>query len=180
MKIGFALLAGMLLSAIGGLGPPSPFQQPRTTIAGETVQLDAGRRETVQRFSLCCKVIPFGENLIVQNKNLAAGRELGGMVYFENGKVSGLASDRSWSAEKAPYDTALAFYRLVEERSHGDLTKTTVYAHSREATNASSKYVMLQFADGRRIRLEITHLDSGADISQQVVVSECVGSCVDW
>jgi hypothetical protein len=42
------------------------------------------------------------------------------MIYFLNGKVSGVASDRSWSADGSSYDIALALYRLVDARTHSE------------------------------------------------------------
>jgi len=102
------------------------------------------------------------------------------MLYFENDKLSGIASDRSWNAELASYDTALAFYRVIDERARGTTVQARVYAYGREGSNGGTKAVVLQFADGRRTKLEAMSLDPGSDINQQVTVSECVGNCSDW
>lgn len=171
-----AFLGLLLLTAFGN----TQSAQPGTTVGGELLRLDMGRQEVLSRFSSCCVTTPLGSTQVIVQSKKSMSYELGGIVYFEHGKVSGLASDRSWSSGEAPYATALPLYRLVNERTHGTPTMARVYAYSRVASNASSKFVMIQFEDGRRIRLEMTHLDPGADVSQQTVISECVGNCADW
>jgi hypothetical protein len=179
MKCTLALVGILFSTAALEFGSPQS-EQRGTTVAGEMVQLRMNRQEAAKKFSLCCKTIPLGDNAIIVQNLKNSSHELGGMVYFDHDFVGGVAADRSWSSEAAPYETALAFYRLVDQRTHGTPTRATIYAYSREADNASIKYVVLQFPDGQRIRFEMTHLDPGADISQQVAVSECVGACVDW
>jgi len=168
----------------------SQLQQPGTTVAGEMLHLDMGRQEALKQLAACCKIMPLGDNeIIVQNRKLVS-HELGGAVYFEHAKVAGLAADRDFTTEESSYETGLTFYRLVDQMAKSKWTRggviggaastATIQAYSVEAANGSSKYVVVEFPDGRSIRLEIDHPDPGAEISQQTVVSECVGNCADW
>lgn len=60
--------------------------------------------------------------------------------------------------------------------------QVTVWANSLETTNATTKYLVMEFTEGRRIRFEIVNPKPGTqpEVAQQVALSECLGNCVDW
>ena len=95
-------------------------------------------------------------------------------------RISGIAADSDTSFHPESYETALAFYRLVDGVTHGESAKVTVSTYSVEASNGTGKYVVLQFETGRRIRLQMVNPDPSQHVAQQVTVSECVGNCTDW
>lgn len=154
------------------------LQEPELSIGGEVLRLNMDKAEVLKKLSGCCNSTSFGATAaIVMPKENASSEELGGEVYFERGKLSGIAADRDWNPEPASHRTALALYRLVDKMAHGKPARMTIYAYSRDMSNGEMKSVVMQFADGRRIKIEIQDRDSGP---HQVIVSECVGACVDW
>ena len=168
-----------ILLALTAVCVGQQLQQPGVSVGGEVLRLNIERQEALKRLSSCCKTVPFGNDAVIvtDKKDI---NQVFGTIYFEDGRVSGIAADKNWSPEPASYETALAFYRLVDQIAHGGPAKVTVSTYSQEATNATSKGVIMLFSTGRRIRIEIVNLDPGQHAGQQVTVSECVGNCVDW
>lgn len=169
-------LATLLLFTSSYAGPQLP--QPGISLGRVGLQLDMAKQEALKKLSMCCKTISLGGAAVIVTDKADINRGLG-TVYFADSKVSGIAADAGWSPEAASYETALALYRLVEERTHDSPARMTVYAYSRDMSSATNKYVVMQFADGRRIRIEIANRISAPNHTQ-VVVSKCVGNCSDW
>src|ERR1022692_4093352 len=150
--------------------------EPGVSVGSEVLHLKMERQEALKKLSSCCKTVPFGNAAVIVTDKKDINRSFG-VVYFEDGKVSGIAADKAWSPEPASYDTALAFYRLVEQSAHGSPSQVTLYTYSQELSNGTSKWVVMRFATGRRIRVEIMNPDPGLHIAPQVAVSECLGNC---
>jgi hypothetical protein len=162
-------------------------QQPGTEIAGEMIRLGMSKTAVLMALSNCCKPVPLGETeLIVPARDISSGVLFGGKVYLERGKVTGIAPDRDWSAERASHDTALAFYDLFRKNGMAGprvkYAEVKMWAYSVDMKNATAKYLVMQFAEGRSIRFEIVNPIPGTqpEAHQQVVLSECIGSCADW
>src|SRR5664279_2623568 len=154
-------------------------QQPGVSVGGAALHLNMERQEALKKLSLCCQTVPFGNAAVIVSDKRNVNRSFG-VVYFDQGKVSGIAADRDTSFKPPSYQTALAFYRLVDGFAHGEPAQVTVYAYSLEGSNGTGKYVVMRFADGRRIQFQLVNPDPSEHVSQQVSVSECVGNCVDW
>ena len=67
-------------------------------MGGEVLRLNIGRQEALKRLSSCCRTVPFGNDAVIvtDKKDINQGF---GTVYFEDGKVSGIAADKNWSPE---------------------------------------------------------------------------------
>ena len=109
------------------------------------------KQEALKKLSVCCKTVPFGDAAVIISDKRNINRGFG-MVYFDHGKVSGIAADKDTSFKPASYETASAFYQLVDEMSHGEPANVTVYAYSFIAFNGTGKYLVISFSNGRRIR----------------------------
>jgi hypothetical protein len=165
---------------LAGFYAGSQLQQPRLSVGAEVLQLDMSKKEALSKLSACCKAIPLGSTAVIITEKNNINRGLG-MVYFYGDKVDGIAADKDWSPEPASYETALAFYRLVDELTHGSPAKVTLYSSSREMSDGSGKAVTVM-QGARRIRIELSTADpSEKSLAHQgVTVSECVGACTDW
>jgi hypothetical protein len=180
MRISVRMLALLIFTAI--LCWPQSAQ-PGTEIGGEMIRLGMNRERVSKILSGCCNPVPFGDgNIFVRAREGSSPVVFGGTVYFgRDGKVSGIAADRYWSPEQESSDPALAFYRLVDSISHGKPAQVTIYTRSLEFSNGTTKFVVIEFGDGRRVRFEIVNPDEpGANLPQQMALSECLGNCADW
>jgi hypothetical protein len=117
MKIESKGLAILLLLFTASYAGPQ-LQQPRMSLGGVGLELDMPKQEALKKLSLCCKPISLGDAAVIVTDKADINRGFG-MVYFADSKVSGIAADTEWSPEPSSYETALAFYRLVDERTHG-------------------------------------------------------------
>jgi hypothetical protein len=169
-----------VFSLLAGLYAGSQLQQPGLSVGGVVLQLDMSKQEALETLSACCKAVPLGKAAVIITERNDVNRGLG-MVYFYGDKVDGIAADRDWSSEPASYETALAFYRLVDEMTNGSPAKVTIYSSSREMSNGSGKAVTIM-QGARRIRMELSvvHPSQKNLAHQGVAVSECVGACTDW
>jgi hypothetical protein len=169
-----------VFTLLGGLYAGSQLQQPALSVGGVLLQLDMSKQEALKGLSACCKAVPFGKAAVIITEKNDINRALG-MLYFYGSKVEGMAADRDWSPEPASYETASAFYRLVDEMTNGSPAKVTLYSSSREMSNGSGKAVTIM-QGARRIRMELQVVDPSVKnmAHQGVTVSECVGACTDW
>jgi len=162
-------------------------QQPGISIGGQFLRLGIDKKEALAKISAHRKWIPLGDSAVLvlasdTNDDTNGADGFNGMLYFQSGKVSGIAADKDWITEPAGYETSLAFYRLVDGITHGSPSQVTVYTRNVDGTNGTSKSVVMRFTNGRLIKLGMITLDPGHSnpFPQQVTVSECVGNCTDW
>ncbi len=154
----------------------SASSQPALLVGSEALSINMTREEAFRQLSRCCQSRPLGERMVVVSyKDKAAGT-----VYFEHDRVVGIASERNSSTERGTKDSALAFYRLVDQLSHGTPTEVMMYSQTRESSNGTTKTVFLQLGTGRKIMIRLFEMDPGRDMLDGVTVSECVGNCADW
>jgi hypothetical protein len=84
------------------------------------IQLGMSRDAVLMALSDCCKPTPFGDTeLLVPARDIGHGVLFGGRIYFEHGKVVGIAADRDWSTEQASHGPALSFYDWFRKMAQG-------------------------------------------------------------
>src|ERR1017187_8320287 len=78
------------------------LQQPWVSIGGESLRLNMDRQEALKKLSVCCQTVPLGDAAVIVSDKKDVNRSCG-MVYFEQGKISGIAADSDTSFQPESY-----------------------------------------------------------------------------
>src|ERR1051325_9940258 len=136
---------------------PSRRTSPKTAgaiavplqIGGQVFRIGMSRQEALASVAECC-----GTSLVSNDSMVLHDRSSNtiiGSIFFKEGRVSSLVRNERQSQTKDVSDFIVSLYRgLLDGKTLLRSTPVTVTAFPDEASNATTRHIVLTFPDGRR------------------------------
>jgi hypothetical protein len=135
-------------------------QSSPLTIGGKTFRLGMSQKEALALIAECCQTQGSPDSMFLIQKT--GDPKILGTVSFKNGRVSHLTADVKQIQSKDVSEFVLTLYRtILDGQTAASGAGVTVSAYPQDIPNATERYVLLSYPNGRKIRLTQFSVDDG-------------------